>query len=959
MKKSRFFAGVFFLLISVGILSVCLAFSGLLPWDLPLPSFKNETAGASAEAFIADEMQFVREKTLPKDMHGVWLDLEQDIGEYEDPSEITNSIINDFDYYKNISADTIFIKPDISGIYKKVKNADGTSLDLLKYVLDLADKDGYYKIIVLDDSYNGAPNIFNFNELKNYLNDYSFDAVLLSSDLSYGSEKLTELCSFFKEQLSVEFPDIPLGCELHSDPAAKYADEYTFSVLNQALIDFAYIEASGAMTSKTLPFSTVFSWWNSIAGLYTDITFYCEHRMDLVMTNETDWSDYAEISSQIKYLFECEHFFGSCLYRTRSILDRAGSVQRLSALVYDGTGTPFRIASAEIDEENNELIVKGSSQQNYKLLLNHGVENYTGGGFTVNVPLEPGNNHIELTSRGKTHAIDIYENSEFIKDYYPKESMNLSRIDVLEPYIICKSGSAVTLYLDGEPHTMKAELSGGSDQVPAGYTKYTCRLTFFGCSDFHYDLGNLIMICKNGSESDAVYCGNVTLLKSYSSPVKQTFYDKIYENEFSGQTDGGAVVSSKTAGKASPFIDNGLGTALLCRIKNISAETLSDVTAHDTYDPSRSDLTTGMIDYVDAITIDQYGCLRYELACGIGIAASDAQLIHNGYRLPENNLSVLSVDDSAANSTDVLFSTDWFVPMNLTLAPLEYKMGHSDYEYNVEAFTAEYVDVRFYHTKEITGLDKLIFDRASCFSSCDWMGGDGTGDLVLRFHLKQKGQFYGYTISETREGNILLSFKKRSDSSLNGKVIMIDPGHGGLYMTGTAVLDNSVAEKDVTLKLAMIAKKVLEEKGATVLMTRTMDTAMDLDPRKELCMTQKPDIFFSIHCDGVDNKSMSGTHTMYYKPYSQPLAFCIHRSLVSTYQSTVYTTDDENYAGIDKKIAYYPYLVTRMDTCPSVLIETGYMSNDTEGKLLIDENIQNSLGNAIAKGVEDYFNGFY
>ena len=48
-------------------------------------------------------------------------------------------------------------------------------------------------------------------------------------------------------------------------------------------------------------------------------------------------------------------------------------------------------------------------------------------------------------------------------------------------------------------------------------------------------------------------------------------------------------------------------------------------------------------------------------------------------------------------------------------------------------------------------------------------------------------------------GALVLSFKKHSDNLLAGKTVMLDAGHGGLYMTGTALRDQSTAEKKTTL----------------------------------------------------------------------------------------------------------------------------------------------------------------
>lgn len=229
------------------------------------------------------------------------------------------------------------------------------------------------------------------------------------------------------------------------------------------------------------------------------------------------------------------------------------------------------------------------------------------------------------------------------------------------------------------------------------------------------------------------------------------------------------------------------------------------------------------------------------------------------------------------------------------------------------------------------------------------------GKLIMRLHLKKAGGVYGYSLSENENGNIVISLKKRAENSIKGKTVMLDPGHGGLSMTGTALNNNSIAEADVTLAIAFKAKSMIEAAGAKVYITRTMNTSLTLYERRQLCREKNPDVFVSIHCDGSDALEESGTHTFYFMPFSQPLASSIHSRLVQNYSRYIYTPDSENYSRIDKKIKFYPFYVTRVINCPSVLVETGFMTNYIEGMLLADDNCQYWLADAIANGIINYF----
>ncbi len=111
----------------------------------------------------------------------------------------------------------------------------------------------------------------------------------------------------------------------------------------------------------------------------------------------------------------------------------------------------------------------------------------------------------------------------------------------------------------------------------------------------------------------------------------------------------------------------------------------------------------------------------------------------------------------------------------------------------------------------------------------------------------------------------------------------------------------------------------------------------------------------SIHCDGTETETDAGTHSFYFRPYSQPLANAINTSLAAMYKTHIYSPADDNYAKVDKSIKFYPFFVTRMDNCPSVLVETGFMTNPVEGQILTEDNAQYWLAKGIADGIEQYF----
>ena len=78
----------------------------------------------------------------------------------------------------------------------------------------------------------------------------------------------------------------------------------------------------------------------------------------------------------------------------------------------------------------------------------------------------------------------------------------------------------------------------------------------------------------------------------------------------------------------------------------------------------------------------------------------------------------------------------------------------------------------------------------------------------------------------------------------------------------------------------------------------------------------------------------------------------IYKELLSVYKSDIYAGSVELYDEIADGTIFYPFSVTRVEECPSVLIEVGFMTNDDECRKLIDSENQRKFGQAIADGIE-------
>lgn len=894
---------------------------------------------------------------MPESIHGVSLDISSEIS--TDPAagsygELVSEIVYDFNYYKNFLTDTIFIVPDQLGKYENFTDSYGNKVDVLRECLNYSDSAGYTKVLVVGDDMLYVNGALSFDLILYYLSNYPFNAVMLSSEALFDADTAVNCASYISEKIKNTYGSaICFGVEIPAKTAAKGATAQMNGLLQSGDLSFIVVEG-GSMTDPSMPFGSVMTYWNSLAATYPDITFYCKHRNDLVCTNQTQWNNYVEICDQVRFLWDCENIHGSVFYNTTALKkNKNSSSLRLSYLLYDGEYSDLAVESVQIEEQSNSVVFTGKAAESHKTLCNGKVIS-TEPSFTFRTALSAGSNTFRFFSCGKSLTYRIYGNTRLIYSFAPTADLSVLSNETVSVSAVCLSDANVQCAINGNVYQM-AKTSSNTDGVPVGYSTFSCGVKFNGDTNADVNLGRILITAALGDSTETVSAAAVTVMKSERAGL----FNNII-GYYSNLRDASEEHMDRYAysDQVSPYHDNGLGTALLCKIINDETETIGAIGEKDTYHADNSTLSAGMIDYVTGMEISEAGFLRYKLGSGLTVYGVNCELIANGYQMPANRIIADHVYDSSPASTDLVFNIDWFSPVTVKCKPLKYWNGYSQYSYNISSFDAEYIEIKFYHATEFYNSAVLQFGENSAFSRTELYSA-GDDNLILRVYLKKPGQFYGFRIYRNDSNQLVVSCKKRLNGSLQGKVVMLDAGHGGLSMTGTAVADNSVSEKIVTLAIASKTKEMLEGKGATVIMTRTMDTPVTLDERCVLLRKYNPDIFVSIHCDGTENETDAGTHSFYFRPYSMPLAEAINRELSNVYKTHIYAPTDTNYSKVDKSIKFYPFYVTRMNDCPSVLVETGFMTNPVEGMILGNDNTQYWLASGISNGIEAYFSANY
>ncbi len=399
-----------------------------------------------------------------------------------------------------------------------------------------------------------------------------------------------------------------------------------------------------------------------------------------------------------------------------------------------------------------------------------------------------------------------------------------------------------------------------------------------------------------------------------------------------------------------------------CKVTEYCAETLPSNNLNNRSNPLYSPLPKGTYDYVKSgpYKDGDSGEDFYILGSGRKVYGNEIK-IFTGYKMPYNNARLRNPVIYNTDSTKFYIALDWRVPFNVTIKPQSYTSGYDGREFNVknDKFTGKYMDITFFYTKTAEGA--LSFPESDTIKSCKWIINKDNKTATLRVYFREQGDFYGYSVKYNKNNLLVVSVKEPVDK-LKGRTIMIDPGHGGDDPGAVAA---GVYECNITYKIALKLKSYLENRGAKVILTRDNgDVVPDIVARRFTAMKKEPDLYVSLHLDAAASSSAHGSTVFYYKNYSAPLAKAIQKNLPKIVK------DDLGYQLSDRGVHFYPFKVTRIETCPSVLVECGFITNTSyvytppanaklkatsDFQLLNSASGQKSVARGVYKGILEYF----
>ena len=267
----------------------------------------------------------------------------------------------------------------------------------------------------------------------------------------------------------------------------------------------------------------------------------------------------------------------------------------------------------------------------------------------------------------------------------------------------------------------------------------------------------------------------------------------------------------------------------------------------------------------------------------------------------------------------------------------------------------------------------------------------------IGFHLREQAIEKQLIVQSPTE--ILVSIKTKKDLSENITKnlerekrkwridrIVLDPGHGG--KDPGAIGRYGTREKDVVLAIALYLKDLIEDElGIEVLMTRDDDRFLELSQRTEFANRNQAKLFISIHANSNPNRRIRGVSTYFLGPENTKEAREVaslensvialenesryadlsqQNYILSAMAQNVYNKESQDLASIAQKeisqecglrdlgVRQAGFYVLWGASMPNILIETAFLSNATEEKLLRSRSFQKKQARAILRTIKEF-----
>lgn len=237
-----------------------------------------------------------------------------------------------------------------------------------------------------------------------------------------------------------------------------------------------------------------------------------------------------------------------------------------------------------------------------------------------------------------------------------------------------------------------------------------------------------------------------------------------------------------------------------------------------------------------------------------------------------------------------------------------------------------------------------ITQRTATLGIIDYVDFRQVSSDIYRVIIRLKGNLqWGFRCGYEGEGSALTIDVLHQPASLKLKdlVVGLDAGHGGPYPG--AISPSGLIEKEVNLDIVQHIARILERKGARVVMTRTGDTGPSMSERKRIWREGGVNLAVSVHNNsGGGALSSPGTAVLYKHLFCRPMAQAVTARLLQTGLPLFGIVQNFNFS------------LNGPTEFPEVLVEGMFMSSLEEEEKLADPEFRRLVAEKIVAGIEDY-----
>lgn len=879
---------------------------------------------------------------------------------------------------ENVTEDTAntVSKLDSYGFNTAIIDFTQSNSYAVSVLMNAAKTAGIYTGVRADASSGG-------NDLLAFLRDNNADFVILSN--------LDETISDYPTKISELYDKIKAV-----DPATETGIEPVYcsnisselkAVIESGKSDFVFVVQQSNNSSGSELFKNAQTAWNETASP----VWMCHCVKGLKAFTTQKASDTVSSISRSADMSLCRAL---AFYPFEDIESASGAaaeivlnyIKKRDTYLLDKEFSVSNYSKTTFTVEQSTVTFRGTSSPAYDLTCNGKKLNVAKtGDFSVDCNLKVGKNTIKFEHKGKSYTYNVTYKIKLLKSVAPSEDISVPGGMLVQVSAVAHKSASVSVEFNGKTYTMKAIQSEREDDSSpdrdSDFTTFAAELTTPNGTSSVQKLGKYTVTAKYQGLSESKTGASVSVSaneiqppvipETSSAATTERTSEQTTVSVDSSQSSSTSQTASSASSAQGDLLEKysyksnyGLGTAKICEITDDYVEVYPGNTTATYSVPDCSPLLKGTSDYIKgSATYD--GDTYYILASGIKVpllrserlaSGIEGNITHlkvvDGYIMPKNNIKVVSAK-AYAEKTVIELDMNRNVVFNIKLTGQTYG-SYNGRNVTVSSLNCTGVEITFSDTVSADG--NMAFVN-SVIKGGKWSVDKSAAEATLSLELAQKGKFYGFHCEYSENGNLVISFKHKPSSSLSGYTIMLDPGHGGIDGgAGCAVSSTDFGqEKNINLSVALKVKSLLEAEGAKVLMTRSTDKWVSYTQRNDAVRSKEPDMFISMHCDSSTTASAMGTSAYYYRAYSQPLAKALHESIVSAYKTKIYADKPEEFKSkISRGASFYAFRVTRIEECPAVLIEYGFVSNTDECQILQNAANRDILAEATAEGIKKY-----